>query len=244
MSDLFDEPGPEPGASVGPLAEAKADPERVRHLRLIEALLFASDKPLPVAELSERLPEGADVGTLIADLAQHYRHRGINLVEVAGGWAFRTAPDLAAALRPGRTEVRRLSRAAIETLSIIAYHQPTTRGEIEEVRGVAVAKGTLDQILETGWIRPGGRRRTPGRPLSWVTTPAFLDHFGLSSLDDLPGLAELKAAGLLDPNPGTMGISMEGTDLDGETDRQADLLDDENFDDDEDYDAPDDPTQD
>lgn len=175
-----------------------ADPD---HLRLIEALIFASAEPVDERILAERLPEGADLAALMAELEAQYSARGVNLVRRGGKWAFRTAPDLAGALHVEQTQVKRLSRAAIEVLAIIAYHQPITRAEIEEVRGVALSKGTLDLLLEAGWIRPRGRRRTPGKPLQWGTSDGFLDHFGLEGIDDLPNLKELKAAGLLDSRP-------------------------------------------
>lgn len=173
----------------------------MEHLRLIEAILFASAEPLDERTLGERLPEGADVAEVLAELQAHYAPRGINLMRREGKWAFRTATDLAGQLMIEQTLTRRLSRAAIEVLAIIAYNQPITRAEIEEVRGVALSKGTLDLLFEAGWIRPRGRRRTPGRPLQWATSDAFLDHFGLESLEDLPNLKELKAAGLLDTRP-------------------------------------------
>lgn len=171
------------------------------HLRRLEAMLFASAAPLDERDLAERLPEGADVTALLAELQAQFAPRGVNLVRREGKWAFRTAPDLAGQLVIEQTHTRRLSRAAIEVLAIIAYNQPITRAEIEEVRGVALSKGTLDLLFEAGWIRPRGRRRTPGRPLQWATSDAFLDHFGLESLEDLPNLKELKAAGLLDTRP-------------------------------------------
>ena len=169
--------------------------------RVIEAVLFAAAEPQSDAALQAYLPAGADLPAVLAELAAQYDGRGVNLVRVADGWAFRTAPDLAGQFRTERTETRRLSRAAVETMAVIAYHQPITRAEIEAIRGVAVSKGTLDVLLEAGWVRPGRRRQTPGRPLTWLTTAAFLDHFGLASLDDLPGVADLKAAGLLDARP-------------------------------------------
>lgn len=178
-----------------------------RNLRLLEALLFASAEPLPEALLAARLGPGADAGALLTELRRHYHGRGVNLVRVGGGWAFRTAEDLAPLLRREEEVGRKLSRAAIETLAIIAYHQPVTRGEIEQIRGVATSKGTLDILLELGWIRPGKRRETPGRPLTWVTTENFLDHFGLDGLRDLPGLEDLRAAGLLDSRPSLYGVS-------------------------------------
>lgn len=168
-----------------------------RHLRILEALLFASDAPLRPADLAPYLGEGVDVPGLLLRLQELYAERGVNLVRRGEGWAFRTAEDLGFLLRREEHETRPLSRAALETLSIIAYHQPATRAEIEEVRGVATGKGTLDLLMEAGWVRMRGRRRTPGRPVTYGTTDAFLDHFGLESLSDLPGLDELKGAGLL-----------------------------------------------
>ena len=178
-------------------AEAEA---RAEQLRLLEALLFAAASPLDDASIAARLP-GADVAGLIAELAAHYEPRGVNVVRVAGGWTLRTAPDLAPKLKLEQTVTRKLSRAAIETLAIIAYHQPVTRGEIEEIRGVVVSSGTLDVLMEAGWIAPKGRRETPGRPVTWVTTEGFLTHFGLGDRRDLPGIEELKAAGLIGPRP-------------------------------------------
>ena len=168
-----------------------------RHLRILEALLFASSEPLSAAQLGESLGEGADVEGLLALLAERYATRGVNLLKRGDKWAFRTAEDLGFLLRREEVESRNLSRAALETLAIIAYHQPATRAEVEEVRGVATGKGTLDLLMEAGWVRMRGRRRTPGRPVTYGTTEAFLDHFGLESLADLPGLEELKGAGLL-----------------------------------------------
>lgn len=173
----------------------------MEHLRLIEAILFASAEPLDERTLGERLPQGVEVAAVLAELQAQYAPRGVNLMRREGKWAFRTATDLAGQLMIEQTLTRRLSRAAIEVLAIIAYNQPITRAEIEEVRGVALSKGTLDLLFEAGWIRPRGRRRTPGRPLQWATSDAFLDHFGLESLEDLPNLKELKAAGLLDTRP-------------------------------------------
>jgi segregation and condensation protein B len=174
-------------------------PDHAQHLRLLEALIFAGTQALDEKELADRLPNDADVARLLADLAELYAHRGVNLVKVAGGYAFRTAPDLSEKLKIERPVTRKLSRAAIETLAIIAYHQPVTRTEIEQVRGVGLSKGTLDLLFEQNWIRPMGRRRVPGRPVTWGTTDFFLEHFGLPTLDDLPGHEEMKAAGLLDP---------------------------------------------
>jgi segregation and condensation protein B len=184
--------------------------DRAQQLRIVEALLFAATEPLDDAAIAARLPEGADVPSLLAELEAFYRGRGVNVVRVAERWTLRTAPDLAAHLALERTIARKLSRAAIETLAIVAYHQPVTRGEIEEIRGVALSKGTLDTLIEMGWVKPKGRRETPGRPVTWVTSEAFLGHFGLESLTDLPGVEELKAAGLLDLGPvASLGESME-----------------------------------
>jgi segregation and condensation protein B len=183
--------------------------ERRHQLRLIEALLFAAPMPLAEDDLAARLGDGADVTALLRDLAATYAGRGVNLVRLAGGWTFRTAPDLAPSLRSERPVSRRLSRAAVETLAIIAYHQPVTRAEIEAVRGVALARGSLDRLMEAGWVRPTGRRDTPGRPLNWVTTPAFLAHFGLDNLAELPGIEDLRAAGLLDIGPAVLGEAVQ-----------------------------------
>ena len=172
-------------------------------LRIAEALLFASAEPMGADELARRLPRGADIGAVLAELRAHYAHRGVNLVRVAGRWAFRTAGDLAFILSRDAVEPRKLSRAAMETLAIVAYHQPVTRAEIEEIRGVATSKGTLDILLETRWLRIRGRRRTPGRPVTYGTTPVFLNHFGLDAVGDLPGLDELKGAGFLDDGVGS-----------------------------------------
>jgi segregation and condensation protein B len=171
------------------------------HLRVVEAVIFASAEPVEEAVLAALLPSGADLTRLLGELQSAYAGRGVNLVRVAGGWAFRTAEDLALLLRREQTEPRKLSRAALETLAIIAYHQPATRAKIEEIRGVAAAKGTLDVLLESGWVRMRGRRKSPGRPITYGTTPAFLDHFGLERIGDLPGLEELRGAGLLDSMP-------------------------------------------
>jgi segregation and condensation protein B len=186
-------------------------------LRLLEALLFAAPEPLSEAELALRLGDDADVPALLGALAETYAERGINLVGVAGGWTFRTAPDLAPALRNERDVPRRLSRAAVETLAVIAYHQPVTRGEIEAIRGVGLARGTLDRLLESGWVQPKGRREAPGRPLNWVTTPQFLAHFGLDSLKELPGIEELRQSGLLDLGPAVLGEAIPARNGDDQT---------------------------
>lgn len=166
--------------------------------RVAEALLFAATAPMTAAEIAARLPSGADVETVLDDLSRVYAGRGVNLVRVAGGWAFRTASDLALAMARDEAPSRKLPRAALEVLAIIAYHQPATRAEIEEIRGVATSKGTLDVLIEAGWVRLRGRRRTPGRPVTYGTTPGFLSHFGLDAIGDLPGLEELKGAGFIE----------------------------------------------
>jgi segregation and condensation protein B len=171
------------------------------HLRMTEALLFAAAEPLDAKALATSLPEGADVAALVSQLQRSYEGRGVNLVCVAGKWQFRTAPDLAFLLRKEQPEQRRLSRAAIETLAIIAYHQPVTRAEIEDIRGVMLSKGTLDVLMEIGWVKIRGRKRTPGRPVTFGTTEAFLVQFGLENVNHLPGLDELKAAGFLEAIP-------------------------------------------
>lgn len=171
---------------------------RPEELRLLEALLFASGEPLDEKTLAARLPQGMDVKATLRQLQAEYAPRGVNLVRVAGKWSFRTATDLSWLLTKDSVVPRKLSRAAIETLAIVAYHQPVTRAEVEEIRGISAAKGTLDVLLETGWVRPRGRRKAPGRPVTYGTTEAFLSHFGLEALDDLPGLDELKGSGLLD----------------------------------------------
>jgi segregation and condensation protein B len=171
---------------------------RPDELRLLEAMLFAASEPLDEATLSRPLPDGVDLKHLLALLRAEYAPRGVNLVRIGRKWTFRTAPDLAWLLTKETTETRKLSRAAIETLAIIAYHQPVTRAEIEEIRGVQTAAGTLDVLLKTGWIRPRGRRKAPGRPITYGTTEAFLSNFGLEEVGDLPGLEELKGAGLIE----------------------------------------------
>ena len=165
---------------------------------MVEALLFATTEPLSLAEITARLPEGADVEGYLAALKAHYEGRGVQLVEAGGRWYFRTAADLSFLLRKEVESERRLSRAGVETLAIIAYHQPVTRAEIEEIRGVQVSKGTLDVLMEAGWVRPKGRRQSPGKPVTFGTSDDFLVHFSLEYIDDLPGFDELKAAGLLD----------------------------------------------
>jgi segregation and condensation protein B len=172
---------------------------RAEELRLLEALLFAAAAPLDEAQLARRLPAGVNVRDTLMALKAEYATRGVNLVRVGKKWTFRTASDLSWLLTKFTKETKKLSRAAIETMAIIAYHQPVTRAEVEEIRGVSAAKGSIDVLLETGWIRPRGRRKAPGRPLTYGTSEKFLEHFGLEEVGDLPGLDELRGAGLLDP---------------------------------------------
>jgi segregation and condensation protein B len=177
------------------------DDINLEHLRVLEALLFAAAEPLSTKMIHERMPDGSDAGALLMRLKSDYENRGVVLVGSEGHWAFRTAPDLADALQVNKEAQRKLSRAAMETLAIVSYHQPITRAEIENIRGVATHKGTLDALMEAGWVKPGRRRETPGRPLTWMTSAGFLDHFSLESLMDLPGLDDLKASGMLDRRP-------------------------------------------
>jgi segregation and condensation protein B len=192
--------------------------DRREKLRIVEALLFAAPEPLDAAALARHFGEGEDVVALLEELQGLYAGRGVNLVRVAGRWAFRTAEDLSHLLERQTVEQRRLSRAALETLAIIAYHQPVTRAEIEEIRGVSTSKGTIDVLLQTGWIKLRGRRRTPGRPVTYGTTTSFLEHFGFDAIQDLPGLGELKGVGLLDSSL-PPGFSMPSPD-DGATLRE------------------------
>jgi len=188
------EPDPDNDNHSGPaLAELLASDTA----RTVEALVFAASSPVSTNYLAERLPQGADIDSILRALRTHYSGRGVNLVSIDGHWAFRTATDLSFALRRDENEVKKLSRAALEVLAIIAYHQPVTRAEIEDIRGVQTSKGTLDVLLEAGWVKFRGRRRTPGRPVTFGTTRDFLDHFGLEEIRDLPGVDELKAAGML-----------------------------------------------
>jgi segregation and condensation protein B len=189
--------GPPPLAEESAVAAAEARPEE---LRLLEALLFAAGEPLDEATLARQLPNGVELKDALLRLKAEYAARGVNLVRIGKKWTFRTANDLAWLLTKQTVETRKLSRAAIETLAIVAYHQPVTRAEIEDIRGVATATGTLDVLLRTGWIRPRGRRKAPGRPITYGTTENFLSHFGLEAVSDLPGLDELKGAGLLEGN--------------------------------------------
>lgn len=187
-------------ASTSAVVSMHPRADRSQHLRILEAVLFAAEAPVPVAKLQAFLPEGTDIEALLADLQTNYANRGVNLVQVAGNWTLRTADDLSFVLRRENVEQKRLSKAALETLAIVAYHQPVTRAEIEDIRGVAISKGTLDILMEIGWVRLRGRRRVPGRPVTYGTTQEFLVHFGLNEVGDLPGAQELKGAGLLDAN--------------------------------------------
>lgn len=219
MSEAQDTEAPEPAESLfeaPPLAEQE---------RMVEAILFATAEPVTVAELNARMPHGADASAALELLRKRYDGRGVHVVRVGEAWAMRTAADLGFLMRKETVETRKLSRAAIETLAIIAYHQPVTRAEIEEIRGVSVSRGTVDQLLELEWIRFGRRRMTPGRPVTYVVTQDFLDHFGLESARDLPGLKELRAAGLLEnrPPPGEALVDDE----DGEDGDQTDMFEDE-----------------
>lgn len=203
MADTFDDI-----SSVLPLGLPDDD-----RLRALEALLFAAEEPLSLADIARHLGELPGLTASLRDLAAQYAGRGINLVERGGKWHFQTAADLAHLLRREKEEPRKLSRAAVETLAIIAYHEPVSRGEIEAIRGVQISKGTLDVLLEAGWVRPAGRRESPGRPLLYATTSGFLAHFGLASRRDLPGIDDLKAAGLLDPvDEAMMQLALESGD--------------------------------
>jgi len=221
---MSDETDRRDGARADPsLFEA---PPPAEQERMVEAILFATADPVTIRDLVGRLPHGCEPRAALENLRRRYEGRGVNVVRVGEAWAIRTAPDLAFLMRQEVEETRKLSRAAIETLAIIAYHQPVTRAEIEEIRGVGVSRGTIDQLLEMDWIRFGRRRMTPGRPVTFIVTEAFLDHFGLETARDLPGLSELRAAGLLDsrPLPGT-GDEDEDEETDG-TEGQSDLFED------------------
>ncbi|HGG64820.1 MAG TPA: SMC-Scp complex subunit ScpB [Rhodobacteraceae bacterium] len=196
--------------------------------RMVEAILFATAEPVTVKDMAERMPHGCDPAEALVHLRKRYEGRGVRVVKVGDAWAIRTAPDLGFLMQKETVETRKLSRAAIETLAIIAYHQPVTRSEIEEIRGVSVSRGTVDQLLEMEWIRFGRRRMTPGRPVTFVVTPEFLDHFGLENARDLPGLKELRSAGLLEnrPPPGAMPGMPEDEDEDDEAIGQSELFED------------------
>ena len=206
-------PSPEHSAP----AETPATSANPEFVRMAEALLFAASEPLDEESIAARLPEGADVPALIAELVSTYEPRGVNLVQVAGKWQFRTAADLRHLLERHITQTRRMSRAAVETLAIIAYHQPVTRADIEDIRGVSLSTGSLEVLLEAGWVIPKGRRKTPGRPVQYGTSDTFLEHFGLESMGDLPGLDELKAAGMLQREP-PIPIAAETAAVEGDQD--------------------------
>lgn len=189
--------------------------------RMVEAILFATAEPVSVAELNARMPHGADAKAAVELLQRRYEGRGVRVVRVGEAWAMRTAPDLGFLMQKETVETRKLSRAAIETLAIIAYHQPVTRAEIEEIRGVSVSRGTIDQLLELDWIRLGRRRMTPGRPVTFVVTQHFLDHFGLENARDLPGIKELRAAGLLESR---QLAGSEPAEDEGAEDEQSDMF--------------------
>jgi segregation and condensation protein B len=191
--------------------------------RMVEAILFATQDPISIADLNARMPHGCDASAALAHLRKRYDGRGVNVVRVGEAWAIRTAPDLGFLMQKETVETRKLSRAAIETLAIIAYHQPVTRAEIEEIRGVSVSRGTVDQLLELEWIRFGRRKMTPGRPVTFVVTPSFLDHFGLESARDLPGLNELRSAGLLENRP-PLGMGLGDEDEERIDDDQSELF--------------------
>ncbi|NQV99603.1 MAG: SMC-Scp complex subunit ScpB [Rhodospirillales bacterium] len=204
----------------------------LQHLRIIEACIFASAEPVSERALEGRLPEGTKLAEILAELQSHYQARGVNLIRAGKSWAFRTAEDVSGLLNKEVEVGRAPSRAAIETLAICAYHQPVTRAEIEEIRGVSLSKGTLDVLFEAGWIKPRGRRQTPGRPVTWGTTDAFLDHFGLTDIRDLPGMEDLKAAGLLESGPainayasrGSIGAKGSGLKAEEEPDEELQLV--------------------
>ncbi|AYF01817.1 SMC-Scp complex subunit ScpB [Paracoccus yeei] len=221
----------------GQVSRLAPSPPLYEQERMVEAILFASARPMTLREIGQRLPAGCDAGEALRLLRARYEGRGVHLARVGDAWAFRTAADLAFLMQEEAVETRRLSRAATETLAIIAYHQPVTRAEIEEIRGVAVSRGTLDQLIELEWVRLGRRRQTPGRPVTFVVTETFLDHFGLESARDLPGLAELRAAGLLESRPAVEGAGQlfpdrldedaEDGEGDGDTGPAPDLFEDE-----------------
>ena len=215
---------PDDGAAAEAIRDSLFEaPPMGEQERMVEAILFASSEPVTVADLNARMPHGCDGAAAVEQLRKRYEGRGVRVVRVGEAWAIRTAPDLGFLLQKETVEQRKLSRAAIETLAIIAYHQPVTRAEIEEIRGVSVSRGTIDLLLELEWIRFGRRRMTPGRPVTFIVTPDFLDHFGLESPRDLPGLKDLRAAGLLDSRP-PPGRSDEE---DREEEEQDDLFEDD-----------------
>ena len=198
-----------------------AAPHMGEQERMVEAILFASAEPVSLRDLIGRMPHGSDPAEAVAHLRKRYEGRGVSVVKVGDAWAIRTAPDLGFLMQKEKVETRKLSRAAVETLAIIAYHQPVTRAEIEEIRGVSVSRGTIDQLLELEWIRLGRRKMTPGRPVTFVVTDAFLDHFGLETARDLPGVKELRAAGLLDNRPPPGAEAGEGAPEDAGDDTEG-----------------------
>ncbi|MZR12916.1 SMC-Scp complex subunit ScpB [Maritimibacter sp. DP07] len=215
----------EPDAPEGEAEESLFDaPPMGEQERMVEAVLFASADPVTVAELTARMPHGSEPAEALVHLRKRYEGRGVNVVRVGDAWAIRTAPDLGYLMHKETVESRKLSRAAIETLAIIAYHQPVTRAEIEEIRGVSVSRGTIDLLIELEWIRFGRRRMSPGRPVTFVVTQGFLDHFGLESARDLPGLKELRAAGLLESRPPPAGPGEGEEDEDGDDEGQSELF--------------------
>jgi segregation and condensation protein B len=213
-----DRPDDRPDPAERSLFEA---PPMGEQERMVEAILFATAEPVTLRELESRMPHGCDPAEALVYLRKRYAGRGVHLVKVGDAWAMRTAPDLGFLMQKETVETRKLSRAAIETLAIIAYHQPVTRAEIEEIRGVSVSRGTVDQLLEMEWIRFGRRKMTPGRPVTFVVTENFLDHFGLESARDLPGLKELRAAGLLDNRLPPSAMPQLGEGEEGDDDATA-----------------------
>jgi segregation and condensation protein B len=214
---------------IDPKEESLFDaPLMAEQERMIEAILFATSEPVTLRELESRMPHGCDAGEAMVHLRKRYEGRGVQVVKIGDGYAIRTASDLGFLMQKETVEVRKLSRAAIETLAIIAYHQPVTRAEIEEIRGVSVSRGTVDQLLEMEWIRFGRRKMTPGRPVTFVVTQGFLDHFGLESARDLPGLKELRSAGLLEsrPPPGTLPLMGDTEEEDESNEGQSELFED------------------
>ena len=223
MSDVEEKPEEEVNDSLfesPPMGEQE---------RMVEAILFASAEPITVSELNARMPHGCDAAEALTLLTKRYEGRGVSVKRVGDGWAMRTAPDLGFLMQKETVETRKLSRAAIETLAIIAYHQPVTRAEIEEIRGVSVSRGTVDQLLELEWIKFGRRKMTPGRPVTYMVTQEFLDHFGLESARDLPGLKELRAAGLLENRP-PPGVQLDEDEVSDEDEGQSDMFEAENED--------------
>ncbi len=214
---------------IDPKEESLFDaPLMAEQEHMIEAILFATSEPVTLRELESRMPHGCDAGEAMVHLRKRYEGRGVQVVKIGDGYAIRTASDLGFLMQKETVEVRKLSRAAIETLAIIAYHQPVTRAEIEEIRGVSVSRGTVDQLLEMEWIRFGRRKMTPGRPVTFVVTQGFLDHFGLESARDLPGLKELRSAGLLEsrPPPGTLPLMGDTEEEDESNEGQSELFED------------------